>query len=60
MNANTQSIAKGRVLVPERGKYRWNYDWDTAEAAAVRAAIKLLQRAGYRFDDMTVYARGEV
>ena len=53
-------IAKGRVLVPERGKYKWNYDWDTAEAAAVRAAIKLLQRAGYQFDDKTVYARGEV
>ena len=53
-------IAKGRVLVPERGKYRWNFDWDTADAAAVRAAIKLLQRAGYQFDDKTVYARGEI
>lgn len=40
-------IAKGRVLVPVRGKYQWNYDWDTAEAAAVRAAIQLLQRHGY-------------
>ncbi|MEP6770272.1 MAG: hypothetical protein ABI893_00635 [Polaromonas sp.] len=39
-------IKKGRVIF-EGGKYRWNDAYDTAEAAAIRAAIKLLASHGY-------------
>lgn len=41
-------ISKGRVRQIRPGLYRWNDEYDTAEAAAVRDAIKLLKTHGYR------------
>ena len=41
-------ISKGRVRMIRHGLYRWNDDYDTAEAAAVRNAIKLLRSHGYQ------------
>lgn len=40
-------LQKGRVLL-EDGKYRWNHAYDTAEAAAIRDAVKLLKSHGYK------------
>jgi hypothetical protein len=40
-------MAKGRVLL-DGGLYRWNAEFDTAEAQAIRAAEKLLRQHGYR------------
>ncbi|ARV17510.1 hypothetical protein AEP_00550 [Curvibacter sp. AEP1-3] len=40
-------IQKGRVLFQD-GKYRWNHAYDTAEAEAIRAAVKLLKNHGYK------------
>ena len=39
-------IAKGRVLF-SGGTYAWNPEFDLAESAAIRAAIKLLKKNGY-------------
>lgn len=43
-------IQKGRVLLQE-GKYRWNHAYDTAEAEAIRDAVKLLKSHGYKVKD---------
>ena len=40
-------MQKGRVIL-EDGKYRWNHEYDTAEAAAIRDAVKLLKHHGYK------------
>ena len=40
-------MQKGRVIL-EDGKYRWSEEYDTDEATAIRAAIKLLKANGYR------------
>ena len=40
-------MQKGRVLFTDN-KYRWNHDYDTAEAAAIRAAVALLRKNGYK------------
>lgn len=40
-------MQKGRVLFTDN-KYRWNHDYDTAEAAAIRAAAALLRKNGYK------------
>ena len=39
-------MQKGRVIL-EGGKYRWNHEYDTAEAVAIRDAVKLLKQHGY-------------
>ena len=39
-------MQKGRVIL-EDGKYSWNHEYDTAEAAAIRDAVKLLKSHGY-------------
>lgn len=39
-------IKKGRVLFSD-GLYAWNTEFDSAEQAAIRAAIKLLTKSGY-------------
>lgn len=39
-------ISKGRVTL-DNGKYRWNKEYETAQAQAIRAAIKLLEQHGY-------------
>jgi hypothetical protein len=39
-------IQKGRVLF-SGGMYAWNAEFDTAEAGAIRKAIKLLKKSGY-------------
>ena len=41
-------IAKGRIRMIRHGLYRYNYDYDTAEAEAIRAAEKLLKSHGYK------------
>lgn len=42
-------ISKGRVtLDKDRGTYRWNHEYDTATAEAIRQAEKLLKRHGYK------------
>lgn len=43
-------IAKGRVRMIRHGLYRWNDEFDTAEAAAIRAAEKLLKAHGYKVE----------
>lgn len=40
-------ISKGRVIFNE-GKYSYNPAFDTAEAAAIRDAVKLLRQHGYK------------
>ena len=40
-------ISKGRVLLQD-GKYRWSHAYDTAEATAIRDAVKLLRQHGYK------------
>lgn len=44
-------IAKGRVRQIRPGLYRWNDDYDTAQAAAIREAVKLLRAAGYKIKE---------
>lgn len=44
-------IAKGRVRQIRPGLYRWNDDYDTAQAAAIREAIKPLRAAGYKIKE---------
>jgi hypothetical protein len=39
-------IAQGRVLLKD-GMYSWNAEFESAEQAAIRAAIKLLKKNGY-------------
>lgn len=39
-------IEKGRVLYAD-GKYTWNHEYETAEAQAIRDAVKLLKRHGF-------------
>ena len=38
-------VKKGRIVFD--GRYSWNKDYDTAEATAIRAAVKLLKAHGY-------------
>lgn len=40
-------ISKGRVIFQE-GRYLWNHEYDSAEAAAIRDAMQLLRRNGYQ------------
>lgn len=40
-------IQKGRVILQD-GKYQWNHWYDTAEAQAIRDAVGLLQKHGYK------------
>jgi hypothetical protein len=40
-------MQKGRVIL-EDGKYRWNHEYDEAEALEIRNAVKLLKRHGYK------------
>jgi hypothetical protein len=40
-------MQKGRVIFEEH-KYRWNHEYDTAEAAQIRAAASLLRKNGYQ------------
>lgn len=44
-------IAKGRVRQIRPGLYRWNDAYDTAHAAAIREAVKLLKAAGYEIKE---------
>lgn len=39
-------ISKGRILL-EKGRYSWSHTYDTAEASAIREAVKLLKHHGY-------------
>ena len=41
-------IAKGRVKQIQAGVYRWNAEYETAEAQALREATALLKKHGYR------------
>jgi hypothetical protein len=42
-------MEKGRVIFDKaRGTYAWNHDYDTAEAAEIRAAIVFLRKNGYK------------
>lgn len=41
-------IAKGRVRQIRPGLYRWNEDYDTAQAKALREATALLKKHGYQ------------
>lgn len=43
-------IQKGRVLHQD-GMYRWNHVYDTAEAEAIRGAVKLLKSHGYKVEE---------
>jgi hypothetical protein len=45
-------IQKGRVLLVD-GMYSWNFEHDSAEATAIRAAIKLLKKNGYTVKEGT-------
>ena len=45
-------IQKGRVVFNE-GKYSWNHDYDTAEAAAIREAVLLLKKHGFKVKEPT-------
>jgi hypothetical protein len=40
-------IAKGRVALAD-GRYSWVHAYDTAEAALIRKALKLLKKHGYQ------------
>ena len=40
-------MQKGRVILQD-GKYHWSHAYDTAEAAAIRDAVKLLKSHGYK------------
>lgn len=40
-------MQKGRVLLAD-GHYRWNHEYDRQEAEELRAAVKLLKKAGYQ------------
>ena len=40
-------LQKGRVVLHD-GKYSWNHDYDTAEAAEIRAAVLLLKKHGFK------------
>jgi hypothetical protein len=40
-------ISKGRVRMIRHGLYRWNEEYESAEATAIRAAVKLLTTHGY-------------
>ena len=40
-------MQKGRVLF-SGDRYSWNHDYDTAEAVAIRAAVALLRKNGYK------------
>lgn len=39
-------ISKGRVTL-DNGRYAWSHEYDSAEAEAIRAALKLLKGQGY-------------
>lgn len=41
-------IKKGRVRMIRHGLYRWNLEYDAAQAEAIRAAEKLLTAHGYK------------
>lgn len=40
-------IQKGRVILVD-GKYSWNHDYDRAESRAIRDALSLLKKHGYK------------
>jgi hypothetical protein len=40
-------IAKGRVLMIQKGVYKWNAEYESAKQKGIRAAIKLLKANGY-------------
>jgi hypothetical protein len=40
-------ISKGRVRMIRHGLYRWCEEYESAEATAIRAAVKLLTKNGY-------------
>ena len=40
-------ISKDRVIFKDN-KYSWNTEYDTAQAEAIRAAVKLLKSNGYK------------
>ena len=40
-------IKMGRVLLLVEGMYAWNFEHESAEATAIRAAIRLLKKNGY-------------
>lgn len=44
-------ISKGRVALSD-GRYTWVHAYDTAEALAIRKAIKLLRANGYQVKEM--------
>ena len=46
-------ISKGRVRKIRPGLYRWNDDYDTAKATAIRDAVKLLRASGYLVKEPT-------
>lgn len=39
-------VKKGRIIFD--GRYSWSQEYDTAEAFAIRAALKLLKANGYK------------
>jgi hypothetical protein len=42
-------MEKGRVIFDKaRSTYSWNQEYETAEAAAIRDALKLLKKHGYK------------
>lgn len=43
-------IRKGRVRMIRHGLYRWNDEYDAAQAEAIRAAVKLLTAHGYKIE----------
>ena len=45
-------IKQGRVIF-EDGRYRWSSETEAEEAEAVREALKLLRRRGYRIEAPT-------
>lgn len=40
-------ISKGRVIFKD-GRYSWSHEYDSAQATAIRDAIKLLKSNGYQ------------
>jgi len=44
----SQNLQITGIFSLEDGKYRWSEEYDTDEATAIRAAIKLLKANGYR------------
>lgn len=45
-------LQKGRVFLRD-GKYLWNHEFDAAEAQAIRSAVQLLRKHGFRVKEPT-------